>query len=188
MTAMLPPQAYPVAEFVTRERWHQKDVVPIANDIVPGLAGHEGSEIRRIPDQLSARLEMQAKPVVSQLIQAARSAVDGMIEVRLSPEELGRVRLAMTSGDLGMSVQVTAERPETLELIRRNIELLAAELQDMGFADLSFSFGKEGGSENSPASSDADDGDTTTGVNVFQLEDAVPGLPVRSDGRVDLRL
>ena len=55
-----------------------------------------------------------------------------MVEVKLSPEELGRVRLSMTTAETGMTVLVTAERPETLDLIRRNIDLFAADLERTG--------------------------------------------------------
>lgn len=85
-----------------------------------------------------------ARSVVIQIVHSAtRSASEGVIEVRLQPEELGRVRLAMVSGEAGFTVQVTAERPDTLDLIRRNIDLLENDLRDRGFADMSFSFSGE---------------------------------------------
>lgn len=67
------------------------------------------------------------------------SARSDQIEVTLSPDELGRVRLAATQTEHGVVLLVHAERPETLELMRRHISDLLNGLKDMGFADISYS-------------------------------------------------
>jgi hypothetical protein len=41
-------------------------------------------------------------------------------------------------------VQLVAERPETLDLLRRHVDSLAADLRDLGYSGLEFSFSKEG--------------------------------------------
>ena len=83
-----------------------------------------------------------ARAVAAQLAEVIAQRGGGDIEIALSPEELGRVRLGLSGAEGAMTVTVTAERPETLELMRRHIEVLAQELRDMGFAKLSFSFGQ----------------------------------------------
>lgn len=65
------------------------------------------------------------------------------IDVSLSPEELGQVRLRLNYSDLGLSVSITAERPETLDLLRRNIDSLARDFQELGYGDVNFSFGDQ---------------------------------------------
>ncbi|MEM9708752.1 MAG: flagellar hook-length control protein FliK [Pseudomonadota bacterium] len=90
----------------------------------------------------------KAQAVLAQIAEAARTRQDGQIEITLSPEELGRVRLTMAPSDYGMSVTILAERPETLDLIRRHIDLLSRDLQGQGFGKLDFSFagsGSDGG-------------------------------------------
>ena len=164
-----------------------------ARDVLGGDAGAalttalDAPEARRAPDGVPNRIEVQARPVVTQLVQAAKSAIDGTIEVKLSPEELGRVRLAMTTGEAGMLVTVTAERAETLDLIRRNIDLFAADLTREGFGDLSFAFGQEGAGEgrDHPGEKTRDEG----GVNVSQMivEQSTAGSKT-PDGRLDIRL
>jgi flagellar hook-length control protein FliK len=42
-------------------------------------------------------------------------------------------------------VQITAERPDTLDLLRRHLPDLARDLREMGHASLSFSFAQSGG-------------------------------------------
>ena len=81
--------------------------------------------------------------VARQLAEAFQNASQRPVDITLSPEELGRVRLALSSTETGMVMHVTAERPETLELMRRHIAELGQEFQDIGYADISFSFAGE---------------------------------------------
>ncbi|MCC5973099.1 MAG: flagellar hook-length control protein FliK [Rubellimicrobium sp.] len=72
---------------------------------------------------------------------------NGGSEIVLSPSELGRVRLRLKDLDGGLFIQISAERPETIELIRRNIDALSSELRQQGFATVNFSFGSDGGAD-----------------------------------------
>lgn len=85
-------------------------------------------------------LAEHAPRVIETIAHAARALVDRPVELTLNPDELGRVRMTLQATDGGMSVQLTVERPETLELLRRNIDLLAAELRQAGYERLSFGF------------------------------------------------
>ena len=82
--------------------------------------------------------------IARQIAEAFQSGSNRPVDITLNPEELGRVRLALTSTDTGMVMQVTAERPETLELLRRHISELGQEFQDIGYSDISFNFTGEG--------------------------------------------
>lgn len=90
-----------------------------------------------------------AANAAAQIIAALTQPEDGPVEVRLSPEELGRVRLFMSGGEGGMNVHLQADRGETLDLLRRNVSMLADELRQAGYDALSFSFGD--GREDAPA-------------------------------------
>ncbi|RUS59743.1 flagellar hook-length control protein FliK [Pseudorhodobacter sp. E13] len=63
------------------------------------------------------------------------------IELTLAPEELGQVRLLLQPDGDKMRIVVQAERPETLEMLRRNTEAFSSELRQSGFANTSFTFG-----------------------------------------------
>ena len=65
---------------------------------------------------------------------------DSPVEIQLSPEELGRVRMTVSVLDGVVSVAVQADRPETADLMRRHIEILAREFRDLGYEQSSFSF------------------------------------------------
>lgn len=67
-------------------------------------------------------------------------------QIVLNPEELGSVRISLTTGDAGLVVNIVAERPETTDLLRRNIDSLMQEFASLGYDNPSFSFeGRDGG-------------------------------------------
>ncbi|MGH1330252.1 MAG: flagellar hook-length control protein FliK [Paracoccaceae bacterium] len=82
--------------------------------------------------------------VAQQIAEAARALPDRPVELSLNPEELGRVRMTMHASEGAMSVVMAVERAETLDLMRRHIETLAAEFRAMGYRDVSFSFSQQG--------------------------------------------
>ncbi|MZQ90293.1 hypothetical protein GVY41_14500 [Frigidibacter albus] len=87
-----------------------------------------------------ASLFPQIPALGPQLAAAVTRFPDRPVELTLSPEELGRVRLTLSTSEAGLVLSVTAERPETLDLMRRNIDQLARDFRELGFTDLSFSF------------------------------------------------
>jgi len=87
-------------------------------------------------------------PAVSQMIaEAARALPDRPVELTLSPEELGRVKMTLHSTDTAMNVVIAVERAETLDLLRRNIDMLAQDFRHLGYRDVSFSFAGQGGGQ-----------------------------------------
>lgn len=124
-------------------------------------------------------------PVVQQIVGVLESAREAVLEITLSPAELGRVSLRMQPGEGGMLVLVMAERSETLDLLRRHAADLAAELRGMGYADVSFRFGQQqGDARKSEAGSatecPAGEGDVTTGKQgVLVSLGAAAGLDLR---------
>ncbi len=139
-----------------------------------------------------ARIEATApiilpRPVAEQVAQALHASGDGQVELRLSPEELGSVRLRLVSGQGEVVVLVQAERPETLDLFRRNIELLAQEFRNIGYGSVSFQFGQQ--QQQQPALRDQAAPNAAPAVPVIALPDA-PRLPTAGLGEsgLDLRL
>lgn len=96
------------------------------------------SQIDLLPQ--TSRVELPAH-LAAQIADAARQLPDGPIEISLSPEELGKVKLTFQVSENGaMNVVVAAERAETLELMRRNVDSLLAEFSDLGYEGSSFQF------------------------------------------------
>lgn len=82
--------------------------------------------------------------VAKQLIEAVKSAqaADKVIEVALNPAELGKVRMMLTPAEAGITVNILADRSDTLDLLRKHIGDLEQSFMDMGYDDINFSFGQ----------------------------------------------
>ncbi|MDT8325901.1 MAG: flagellar hook-length control protein FliK [Roseovarius sp.] len=121
---------------------------------------------------------------------AQRGETNRPIDLILSPAELGPVRLSMSSLDGVMSVTVSAERPETLDLMRRHIETLAQEFLNIGYGKAQFSFA--GGHSDQPAQNHADHSVThTVGAEPQVNASHTTGLQNASiliSDRLDIRL
>ena len=84
-----------------------------------------------------------AQAVVRQMTEALGQTRNGSVELSLNPEELGRVRMSMASTEHGLVMHITSERPETLDLLRRNIDQLHRDLSDLGYTRVDFTFGDQ---------------------------------------------
>ena len=84
-------------------------------------------------------------PQVEEMVQVAvQTGMDGKIEVELQPLDLGRMKLTFKQDQQGMTVIVEAEKPETVEQIKRHLEHLSSDLKPQG--DIVPRFRFEGGS------------------------------------------
>lgn len=127
--------------------------------------------------------------VSAQLVAAIqRGPTDKSLDLTLNPAELGRVRISLTPGDAGIVVTIVAERPETLDLMRRHVDTLAQDFLGLGYGRAEFNFGQ------TPQRSGQGGGNGTAmagGDNVTALqagERAAPIIaPIVTD-RVDIRL
>ncbi len=100
-----------------------------------------GSALRAQPPEV--RHAAAAPSVNAQISHAVAALPDHPVELILSPRELGHVRLHLSAADGVATVAVTAERPETLDLIRRHADDLARDFRDLGYRDVTFSFGQD---------------------------------------------
>lgn len=115
------------------------------------------------------------------------TSASGRTEIVLSPEELGRIRFDLRSSPDGLSVTLSADRPETLDLLRRHATELRAELSAAGYDLATLDFGTAGGNR----------GNSATPAPATGIPDdpaieppALPALPHRGSmsGGLDLRL
>jgi len=78
--------------------------------------------------------------IAQQIAVSVSVSESGHTELRLNPEELGRVRLSLLGAEGGLTVSITAERPETADLLRRHTDSLAREFAALGYGDVGFHF------------------------------------------------
>lgn len=87
-----------------------------------------------------------------------------------------------------MAVQIVAERPETLELLRRHIDILATELRQQGFTDLSFTFGQGGASGDGRQAADPRGDQMVQAATETLVANPPEQGRSRGAGRLDLRI
>ena len=127
-----------------------------------------------------------------QLVEAVHRMPERPVELALNPEELGRVKMSISASDGGITVSLLAERPETLDLMRRHIDQLAREFQALGYASINFAFtaGQENRSAEKglPGEDQAKDGsERKTERHAHEAERSMPIRSNLSTG-LDLRL
>ena len=64
----------------------------------------------------------------------------GQIEVALKPEDLGRLAIKLEHTANGTNIVFIAERAETQDLMRRQMEFLHQQFKNLGHENLTFSF------------------------------------------------
>ncbi len=134
-----------------------------------------------------------AQRIAQQLADVTARAGRREAEIALAPAELGRVRIRLMAMDGALQVAILAERPETLDLMRRHIAELGAEFRAQGYERVDFTFSQPGGD----AGGGTADGAPPEGRGARQsapVADTIPapdsaGSRVRSaTGTLDLRL
>lgn len=99
------------------------------------------TELRLSPDLAPAQSARPVEVAVTRLIaDAVVTQRDGVVEIALSPEELGRVTMVIGERDNTLHVAITAERPEIAEMLRRNAAMLADFLTDRDYGGATFEF------------------------------------------------
>jgi len=136
----------------------------------------------------TARYET-ARLMAAQLADSFPNQTGKQIEIALNPEELGRVRMILSTSETGVAVSITTERPETLDLMRRHADLLSAELRRMGYEGIGFEF-----NGNSAGGFDHNNEDGSPGgfaePSILESETTTPTKPAQTavSGGLDLRL
>lgn len=145
----------PLADLPTDDVATDANIVPVLmTAALPDLAA-EGQALTAKAD--NAPLQNAAQAVASgplahlpapqlaaQILLHSNAAKIGPIEMLLNPAELGHLRFEIHQNGDQVQVLLSTERPETLELLRRNADHLVSEFRNAGFAGASLSFGQWG--------------------------------------------
>ena len=131
-------------------------------------------------------------PVAQQLAAAITGTAEGRIEIRLDPEELGRVALQLQTDGDRVSLVITAERAETSELLRRHLHELAQDFRAMGYRSVDLGFGGQNGAHDRSGGAERARSGAGAGPPLQDAEDETPAAPIPSPGPVgaglDLRM
>ena len=135
-----------------------------------------------------ARAPEFARAVAQNLVAQLKTDPSGPYEIRLDPPELGRISVRMVAAETGMVAQISADRQDVLDQLRRTETQIARDFAEAGFEGMAFSFANErqsagGGNENAGNKPE-------TGVEyltVSQTNDT-NAQTILSTGRLDIRL
>ncbi len=144
------------------------------------------TDIQRLLSVDSPQAPRLGAAVQAQITAALTNTASTNFEIRLAPEELGKVRIILQPSDAGLQVSILAERPETLELLRRFSADLLQELSELGYSELNLQFN---GQDERQQAATGSGGLHTTATG--QDDDAAPALrptiAMQGDG-MDIRL
>lgn len=119
---------------------HEVDSVPIALDEPVQQTPREVAQHSAMPSPF-ARAEI-ARAIAGQLAATIQTRPGtGIMEISLSPEELGRVSIVLNGRDDGLQMTIATERPDTMELLRRHLSVLTEEFQKLGYGNLNIDLG-----------------------------------------------
>ncbi len=153
------------------------------------LVGDRAAAISMTPVAAS---EASSRNVISQIATTIRNQpLMQTIELSLDPPELGRVEIQMDVAEVGLKATLSAERPGTGDLIRRQAEILLQQLNDAGFTEVDLDFRDFGSGDKSTGDQTADTDRTQTESFAVKPEsaqtDAAPRRQMISNG-MDVRL
>ena len=169
-----------------------------ADDVSNGLA-REGSPTadarhttQTVADPRSAMANQASQTmhlIAARVAEVLGRNAERAFKVILEPSELGRVRIMLAQSETGMSVNVQAERGETVDLMRRNSDLLDREFRDLGYGGIDFSFSQDRGKDDDAPRQGSSD--VVVSMPTDTLSDASPYLrrpPGHAIDRLDIRL
>jgi flagellar hook-length control protein FliK len=140
------------------------------------------------PTQKTAPLHGADLPrhIAQQLHNIARHMPERPVEISLNPEELGRVRMSVTTVGDTISIAVAVDRTDTLDLMRRHIDQMAQEFRALGFGDVAFSLDQN--TRQRAFGDDADNENPEKPAPVDGPADPVIALSLGARDGLDLRL
>lgn len=139
--AMAEPPA-PVAEIAAEAPTAD---IEATTPVAQGSSGSSaGARVDGPSAAASAGVAVTPQAVTRQIAEAVvRQGAEG-VEIRLDPPELGKVRMSLAPGEGSLTALITAERPETLDLLRRHADMLARDLAASGQGRVDLRFGADG--------------------------------------------
>ncbi len=141
------------------------------------------------PSFLQSTQSLPVPQVASQLATALVRSAEGVTELALAPEELGRIKLRFEPDAANpdrMVIHISVERPETLDLFRRHAGELANAIRAAGYSGADIGFGQD--SHGHPDDRQPQTGITGTGLQPEEPDNPSP-IPRNNTGpSLDLRL
>lgn len=141
-------------------------------------------ELRPAPPSIP----LAPKQIAAQITASVSNLSEDTLELRLDPPELGKLVVTLTHKGALMSAHIMADRPDVLEFLRRNADVLSRELESSGFEGATLEFSqRQDKSEHETSSEEA----ANLALAQPQPELAQPtriSLPMHQNGALDIRI
>ncbi len=161
----------------------------------PELKGAELSTPARASMEAGVSRTDLPRRLSHQLLEAFQHrATAQRVELQLNPVELGKVKMQMQPLDNIMVIHIVADRPETLDLLRRHADLLAQDFRDFGYGTTRVTFSgsdqrADAGGNEPAADRRRPPDDDSTGADMPDPGQPDPGrAPIHTTERLDIRL
>lgn len=173
----------------------ENQISSIAASGTPEFINWDTTQPVSSPQNNSSQLRGDLAPhVARQLVEVMTHAANRPVEIALSPHELGRVRMSIVADDNAITVNIVAERGETVDLMRRHIDQLGQTFRSMGYDQINFEFSQSSqDSDHTEGGSSGEQTETKSGSD--KITDALLGeessiihLNNASADGVDIRL
>jgi len=166
--------------------------VASAVDFAP-TKGRETAPLQTAPPVPGHATQSLATVTAQQITTALRDAAldpGTPLDLALDPPELGRVRLSFGEAGGALLLTITAERPETAELMRRHLGLLAEEFGRAGLDAPQVNISQDGDGRRSPPTvASPEQGHAGADEALPQAPVAAhSGLNTRPDSGLDIRI
>lgn len=124
--------------------------VIVTHDANPKLTVDQALDTRTDPPRARHAEAIGVAQQTAAVLAAQKPEQPGRIELTLTPETLGRLHFDMRPEGNSMAITLSAEHPETLDLMRRHLPDLLAELKQAGVQPGTLSFGTWSEGRNAP--------------------------------------
>lgn len=184
-----PMRPIPVATFASSQILFQEPDQPPSIEVgLPPIASNSVQSSAPLNTASSATIHSVPINTLAQAIEPSILLRDsgGKIDVTLKPEDLGRLTVKIEPTANGTQIIFTAERAETQDLMRRQIDMLQQQFKNLGHENLTFSFSSnEHDARNTPPQGQGDEPRNTT----HSEEDTIVSSNTQSiSGGLDIRI
>ena len=134
------------------------EIAADALSLLPAISGADLVKLTSVAPAQPSAISSASPPIMpalpprltADLVGLAKTLPNAPVEILLNPQELGQLRFEIHQDADQLRVILSVERPETMDLLRRNADQLLGEFRAAGFAGAQLSFGQWDQQSNDP--------------------------------------
>lgn len=128
--------ALSASEADSRSASDLRPVSPLTTGGAPSIVGHSV--------HTGTYAQQEARLIAQQISVHITPHSNHDVDIALSLQELGHVKMRVQMAESGITLMLSADKPETQDLMRRHVDVMAREFKEMGYQDIAFNFQSSG--------------------------------------------